>query len=105
MEVMTPVSDKDPLEDSPVAMPVGLPDDDYEPAEPEEDGMYIIAIILQSLLLFYADKTRDPQDKIWSIYVLETAQTDRALAERWIGDMEGLLIFVSSLPFAGDHNN
>jgi hypothetical protein len=91
MEVMTPASNE-------TTLPVDFPDDDYEPAEPEEDGTYIIAILPRSfgLFWFHTDKTRDPQDKIWSIYVSETAQTDRALAERWIGDMDGLLIFVSS---------
>lgn len=36
-----------------------------------------------------------PSGKIWSVYVSEAEKEDRALAEGWKGDMEGLLIFVS----------
>jgi hypothetical protein len=35
-----------------------------------------------------------PSGKIWSVYVSEAEKEDRALAEGWKGDMEGLLIFV-----------
>lgn len=34
-----------------------------------------------------------PSGKIWSVYVSEAEKEDKALAESWKGDMEGLLIF------------
>jgi hypothetical protein len=37
-----------------------------------------------------------PSSKIWSLYISEAEKHDRALAESWKGDMDGILIFVSS---------
>ena len=33
--------------------------------------------------------------KLWSVYLAESERHDRALAESWKADMDGLLIFVS----------
>src|SRR5258705_5512341 len=51
-----------------------------------------------SRALYHADpelvNDDHPSGKIWSVYVSEAEKEDRALAEGWKGDMEGLLIFV-----------
>jgi len=36
----------------------------------------------------------DPSSKLWSIYVAEVAQYDKALVENWKKDMDAILIFV-----------
>jgi Family of unknown function (DUF6535) len=38
----------------------------------------------------------DPSSKLWSVYVGEAAQHDKALVENWKSDMDGILIFVHS---------
>lgn len=37
----------------------------------------------------------DPQAKMWSLYISEAEKFDRALADSWKDDMDGILIFVS----------
>jgi Family of unknown function (DUF6535) len=41
-----------------------------------------------------ACKGSDTSGKVWSIYLSEAGRQDRALAENWKGDTEGILIFV-----------
>jgi hypothetical protein len=36
----------------------------------------------------------DPSGKIFSVYAAESEKHDRALAEGWKSDMDGILIFV-----------
>lgn len=38
-------------------------------------------------------------DKIWAMYVADAERIDKALAESWRGDMDGILIFVSDFQF------
>lgn len=35
-----------------------------------------------------------PSSKLWSVYVAEALQYDKALVESWTNDMDGILIFV-----------
>jgi hypothetical protein len=44
-----------------------------------------------------ASKGSDTSGKVWSVYLSEAERQDRALAENWKGDTEGILIFVSIL--------
>ncbi|SRR6266404_6261237 len=37
----------------------------------------------------------ESSSKLWSVYLSESERHDRALAESWKADMDGLLIFVS----------
>jgi DNA-binding IclR family transcriptional regulator len=39
-------------------------------------------------------KGNDTSGKVWSVYLSEAERQDRALAENWKGDTEGILIFV-----------
>jgi len=39
-------------------------------------------------------KGSDTSGKVWSVYLSEAERQDRALAESWKGDTEGILIFV-----------
>lgn len=39
-------------------------------------------------------KGSDTSGKVWSVYLSEADRLDRALAENWKGDTEGILIFV-----------
>ena len=41
-----------------------------------------------------ASKSSDTSGKVWSVYLSEAERQDRALAENWKGDTEGILIFV-----------
>lgn len=41
-----------------------------------------------------ASKGSDASGKVWSVYLSEAERVDRALAENWKGDTEGILIFV-----------
>jgi hypothetical protein len=41
-----------------------------------------------------ASKGSDTSGKVWSVYLSEAERQDRALAENWKGDTEGILIFV-----------
>lgn len=36
----------------------------------------------------------DISGKVWSVYLSEAERQDKALAENWKGDTEGILIFV-----------
>jgi len=45
------------------------------------------------------DNYDDPSSKLWSVYVSEALQYDKALIESWKGDMDGILIFVRSIFF------
>jgi hypothetical protein len=44
-----------------------------------------------------ASKGDDTSGKVWSVYLSEAERQDRALAENWKGDTEGILIFVRVL--------
>lgn len=41
-----------------------------------------------------APKSSDTSGKVWSVYLSEADRQDKALAENWKGDTEGILIFV-----------
>jgi hypothetical protein len=41
-----------------------------------------------------ASRGSDTSGKVWSVYLSEAERQDRALAENWKGDTEGILIFV-----------
>jgi hypothetical protein len=43
-----------------------------------------------------ASKGGDTSGKVWSVYLSEAERQDKALAENWKGDTEGILIFVST---------
>src|SRR5882672_1909428 len=47
-----------------------------------------------------ASRYDDPSDKLWSVYVAETSQYDKALIESWTSDMDGILIFVGVIVVA-----
>ncbi|KAJ6533533.1 hypothetical protein B0H19DRAFT_1004731, partial [Mycena capillaripes] len=42
---------------------------------------------------FHSDSDEAAGAKIWSVYISEAEKYDRALVNRWRGDMEGILIF------------
>jgi hypothetical protein len=44
-------------------------------------------------------KSSDTSGKVWSVYLSEADRQDKALAENWKGDTEGILIFVSTAQF------
>jgi Family of unknown function (DUF6535) len=44
-------------------------------------------------------KGSDTSGKVWSVYLSEAERQDRALAENWKGDTEGILIFVRTALF------
>jgi hypothetical protein len=37
-----------------------------------------------------------PSEAVWSVYISEASTFDKALAEGWKDDMDGILIFVST---------
>jgi DNA-binding IclR family transcriptional regulator len=41
-----------------------------------------------------SSKGSETSGKVWSVYLSEAERQDRALAENWKGDTEGILIFV-----------
>ncbi|TDL27673.1 hypothetical protein BD410DRAFT_685394, partial [Rickenella mellea] len=38
-------------------------------------------------------RSKEPSDQMWSLYVDEAKRFDRALVESWKGEMDGILIF------------
>jgi hypothetical protein len=41
----------------------------------------------------------DPSGGLWSMYLTEAEERDKEKTERWKGDAEGILVFVSSSPY------
>lgn len=40
----------------------------------------------------------DPSGKLWMMYLTEAEKEDREIAERWKGDTDSILVFVSARP-------
>ncbi len=54
-------------------------------------------LICMSRLILGASKDSSGSDssgKVWSVYLSEAERQDKALAENWKGDTEGILVFV-----------
>jgi hypothetical protein len=62
-------------------------------------GMLIISHFTSRILIpVPGEKYGDSSDAVWSMYLTEAEKQDKDVIERWKGDTDGILVFVSPIP-------
>ena len=64
----------------------------------DPQGMLTCLFASHRLIRVSGEKYRDSSDGLWSMYLTEVEKQDKDVTERWKGDTEGILVFVSLIP-------